>query len=86
MSTVGHSNRISSLVKPVVSLCEQAGESICTDEVDRAALLQATKELVVVLERPTDAVYQNAFSVIDLFSFSIYNWSLESISLTIPSL
>ena len=82
MSTVGHSNKISSLVKHVASLCKQADESICTDEVHRAALLQATKELVVGLEKPTDAVYQTAFLVSDLFTFSICSWSLGSILLT----
>lgn len=73
MSTVGHSDKVSNLVKQVGSLCKQADEHKFTDEVHRAALLQATKELVVVLERPTDAVYQNAFLVVDFFSFSIYN-------------
>ena len=77
MSTVGNSNKISSLVKHVASLCKQADENNCTDEVRRTALLQATKELVVVLERPTDAVYQNAFLVFDPFYFSNYSWSLE---------
>ena len=86
MSTVGHSEKVSSLVKQVASLCEQADGNICTDEARRAALLQATKELVVVLEKPTDAVYQNAFLVFDLFPFSNCCWSLERILLTIRSL
>ena len=72
MSTVGHSDKVLSLVKHVASLCQQADENIYTDEVHRAALLQATKELVVVLENPTDSVYQNAFLVFDLISFSKY--------------
>ena len=86
MSTMGHSKNISSLVKHVASLCKQADENICTDEVHRVALLQATKELVVVLEKPTDAVYQNAFLVFDLFSFLVHSWRLESILLTVRSL
>lgn len=62
MSTVDHSSTVSRLVKQVASLCKQA-DDIYTNETLRAALLQATKQLAVVLEKPADAVYQNAFLV-----------------------
>ncbi|MCJ1262498.1 hypothetical protein MMC22_002368 [Lobaria immixta] len=55
-----HSSTVSRLVKQVASLCKQA-DDVYADETLRAALLQATKQLAVVLEKPADAVYQNAF-------------------------
>lgn len=74
MSTVDHSNRFF-LVKQVASLCKQA-DDVYADETLRVALLQATKQLAVALEKPTDAVYQNAFLVTLPFAF-LYSQSMS---------
>ena len=62
MSTIDHSIRVSSLIKQVAFLCKQADDD-CADESLQAALLRATKQLAILLEKPADAVYQNAFLV-----------------------
>ena len=77
MSTMDLTNRTSSLVKLVLALCNQV-DNLHNNEILRAALLQAIKQLAIVLENPADAVFQTAFLVSCPLSFCICSQSLES--------
>ncbi len=65
MTSEDHQRQIASLLKDIGS-SEAEKEKIYNDETVRAKLLQSAKRLVSALEKPGDAVINNAFLV---FSF-----------------
>ncbi len=65
MASEDHKSQIASLLKDIGSV-EAEKEKIYNDETVHAKLLQSAKRLVSALEKPGDAVINNAFLV---FSF-----------------
>ena len=62
MTSEDHKSQIASLLKDIASL-EAEKEKIYSDETVHAKLLQSAKRLVSALEKPGDAVINNAFLV-----------------------
>lgn len=71
MASEDHGRYIASLLKDIRTL-ETQTDNVYADESIRAELLQATKRLVSALEKPGDAVFHNAFLVVDSLSFQRY--------------
>ena len=68
MASEDHGHHIASLLKDISTL-ETQTENVYAHEAVCAKMLQATKRLVSALKKPGDAVFHNAFLVINSLSF-----------------
>ena len=68
MASEDHGRHIAFLLKDIRSLDAQT-ENVYADEAVRAKLLHTTRMLVNALEKPSDAVFYNAFLVINYLTY-----------------
>lgn len=76
MASEYHGRHIASLLKDINDFAIQTENAYAHEDV-RAKLLQTTKRLVSALEKPEDAVFHNAFLVINYPSFQKVNLAVN---------